>query len=241
MKRLLAVLILGLLVVAALPAALAETERWDRSKAWELRKSGQVRVIHASPDAPAVDVWANGAPLFENAPFTGITPFKAVPAGSYNVQVVPAGATSPVVVDADLRLQRAREYTVVAAGTLDMIEPVVIEDRIQYTPKWRSKVRVGHFSPDAPAVDIAVKDGPVLIRDLEFQEVSDYLRLHPGTYDLEVRVAGTETVALELPDVTVDGGKRYTALAVGQLSENTLQALLTEDGKQFRFTRFGRH
>ncbi|MGD8735495.1 MAG: DUF4397 domain-containing protein, partial [Anaerolineae bacterium] len=35
----------------------------------------RVRVVHASPDAPAVDVWVNGAVAFSNAPFEGITDY----------------------------------------------------------------------------------------------------------------------------------------------------------------------
>jgi hypothetical protein len=64
----------------------------------------RVRVVHASPDAPAVDILVNDGAAFENLSFEGISDFVEVPAGTYNVKVVPAGATTPVVFEADLEL-----------------------------------------------------------------------------------------------------------------------------------------
>jgi hypothetical protein len=73
-----------------------------------------------------------------------------------------------------------------------------------------------HASPDAPAVDIAVADGgPVLFSNISFKEIGDYLPVDAGTYDLEVRVAGTETVALEVPGLTLNDGTVYTVFAMG--------------------------
>ncbi len=86
----------------------------------------RVRVVHASPDAPAVDVWVDGTRVFENIAFEDITDFAEVPAGSYNVQVVPAGETMPVVIEADLTLDAMTDYTVVATDDLADITPIIL-------------------------------------------------------------------------------------------------------------------
>jgi hypothetical protein len=80
----------------------------------------------------------------------------------------------------------------------------------------KAHVRFVHASPDAPAVDIAVADGgPVLFSNVAFKGVGDYLPVDAGTYDLEVRVAGTENVALEVPGLTLNDGTVYTVFAMG--------------------------
>jgi hypothetical protein len=61
-----------------------------------------VRVAHLSPDAPPVDVLVNGARVVSGAAFGDATGYLALPAGSARVQVVPAGASTPVVIDATL-------------------------------------------------------------------------------------------------------------------------------------------
>jgi hypothetical protein len=178
----------------------------------------RVRVVHASPDAPAVDVLVNGAKAFTNAPFKGITGYAPLAAGSYKVQVVPTGATTPVVIDATLDLKANTDYTVVAMGKLANIGPVVLVDNNAAPAAGKAHVRIVHASPDAPAVDIALKGGAVLFKNLAFKAASEYLPVDAGTYDLEVRAAGTTTVALPLPGIKLEAGKIYTFFAMGLLS-----------------------
>jgi hypothetical protein len=190
-----------------------------------------IRVIHASPDAPNVDVLVNDAAAFENLAFTGVTDYSALPADTYNVKVVPAGATEPVVIEADLTLNPAITYSVLAVNDLANIEPLVLIDDNSADPD-NARVRFVHASPNAPAVDIALADGgPVLFGDIEFKEVGDYLAVAPGTYDLEARLAGTNTVVLDIPGVQLMAGRVYTAYAMGFVNgDPALQAVLSVDG-----------
>jgi hypothetical protein len=174
----------------------------------------RVRVVHASPDAPAVDVWVNDGVAFSNAPFKGITDYAALDLGTYNIKVVPTGATEPVVIEADLTLE-ANDYTVVAVGLLENIEPLVLVDNNATPAEGKAHVRFVHASPDAPAVDIAVKGGPILFSNVAFKEIGDYLPVDAGTYDLEVRLAGTDTVALEVPGLALTAQTVYTVFAMG--------------------------
>ncbi|MDG6224179.1 MAG: DUF4397 domain-containing protein [Candidatus Thermoplasmatota archaeon] len=199
--------------------------------------SARVRAVHLSPDAPAVDIWVNGNLAVSNLAFGEYTPYLTVPfnkgGSSYNIQVVPTGQTSPIVINADVVLKPVRDYTIVAVGKLSEIEPLVIEDLRPVRPIFRSWVRFVHASPDAPAVDIAVKDGPVLFPDVSFGDVERYLSVKAGTYDLEVRLAGTETVVLSVDDVSLMKRTSYTVFATGLVSPGTgepsLGALLVKD------------
>lgn len=189
----------------------------------------RVRVVHASPDAPAVDVLVNDGVAFANAPFKGITGYASLDTGTYNVKVVPTGAKEPVVIQADLALE-AKDYTVVAVGTLDKIEPLVLVDNNSAPAAGKAHVRFVHASPDAPAVDIAVKGGPVLFSNVAFKQVGDYLPVDAGTYDLEVRLAGTTTVALDVPGLALQPGTVYTVFAMGLAGgEPTLTAVPSVD------------
>jgi LPXTG-motif cell wall-anchored protein len=175
----------------------------------------RVRVVHASPDAPAVDVWVNGEVAFSNAPFKGITDYAELAPASYQVQVSPTGATEPIVIDATLDLAADTDYTVVAVGQLANIEPLVLVDNNSAPAAGKAHVRFVHASPNAPAVDIAVTGGPVLFSNVPFKGTGDYLPVDAGTYDLEARIAGTETVALSVPGVMLQEGNVYTIFAMG--------------------------
>jgi hypothetical protein len=191
----------------------------------------RVRVVHASPDAPAVDVWVNGAVAFSNAPFKGITNYASLDPASYQVKVTPTGASTPVVIDATLDLAADTDYTVVAVGKLADIEPLVLVDNNATPAAGKAHVRFVHASPDAPAVDIAVKGGPVLFSNVPFKGVGDYLPVDAGTYDLEVRLAGTTTVALEVPGVKLDSQVVHTIFAMGLAGDGTLTAVPSVDAQ----------
>ncbi len=180
----------------------------------------RVRVVHASPDAPAVDVWVEGSLVFENVAFEDITDLVEVPAGTYNVQVVPHGSTMPVVIEADLDLAAATDYTVVATDFLANITPIIMTAGGGTPADGNAWVRFFHGSPDAPAVDIAVAGGgPVLFSDEAFQEFSEYVEVPAGSYDLDVRIAGTMDVALSLTGVMVGDGDVVTAYATGLVAD----------------------
>jgi hypothetical protein len=191
----------------------------------------RARVVHASPDAPAVDVWVNGSVAFSNAPFQGITDYAELPPGSYQVQVSPTGATEPIVIDAMLDLAADTDYTVVAVGQLASIEPLVLIDNNGAPAPGKAHVRFVHASPDAPAVDIAVANGgPILFANIPFKGVGDYLPVDAGTYDLEARIAGTDTVALSVPGVALADGTVYTIFAMGLAGgEPALTAVASAD------------
>jgi len=188
-----------------------------------------LRVAHLSPDAPAVDVLVNGEVALSGVSFPEFSDYLAVPAGEYRIQVTPAGANDVVVIDATLTLESGGVYTVAATGLLAHgdLQPLVIGDQV--TTSSRSNVRFIHLSPDAPGVDIAVAGGDVVFPDVTFREGSGYAELPGGTYDLEVRVAGTQTVALPVPGVTIMDGMNYTIYAIGLLSDGSLAALPVVD------------
>jgi len=81
--------------------------------------AGEARVtVRHTAAAPTVDVLANGAALFTQLS----NPNGAsadVPAGIYSVEVVPTGATGPVVFQSDVTLAAGASTIVYAIGSLD--------------------------------------------------------------------------------------------------------------------------
>lgn len=200
--------------------------------------TAHVRVLHASPDAPAVDVYLDDkiVDALTNVPFGVISDYLKVPAGAHNVKVYATGTTSSPVIDADLTLAAGKAYTVAATGAVADIKAQVLQDDPKPVAS-KAKVRVVHFSADAPAVDIATAGSAVdeaVVKNLAYPDATDYLALPGGTYDLEVRLAGETTVALALPNVKVQDGRAYSVFAVGSAASpavggNALQAVVAVD------------
>ncbi len=189
-------------------------------------EQARIRVVHASPDAPNVDVWVNGAVAVSNLAFNDATDYIALPAGDYDIAVTPTGGTAAdAVIEATLTLAAGKDYTVAAVGQVAEIEPLVLEDNNTAPAAGKAHIRVVHASPDAPAVDVAVAGGPVLIENLAFPAASDYLPVDAGTYDLDVRPTGTETVAIDINGFMAEDGTVYTVFATGLAGDGSLGVL----------------
>jgi hypothetical protein len=189
-----------------------------------------LRVVHASPDAPAVDVWLDGSLAISNLAFGEASDYANLPAGEYDVVVVPAGEEEPRVIEATLTLSPGQNYTVAAIGLLEDIQALVLMDNITVPAAGTAHVRFVHLSPDAPAVDVAVTGGDVLFGNVAFSGFTDYSPVPASTYNLEVRLAGTDTVALPLPGVNLEEGTVYTVFAMGLAAgDPDLQAVIVVD------------
>ncbi len=186
------------------------------------QSDAQLRVIHASPDAPAVDVYVDGDLTLENVPFFTASQYLNLPAGTYRLQVTPNGASpDDAVIDAEATLESGTAYTVAATGLVANIQPTIIVDDLSAPADGQAKVRVYHFSPDAPAVDVRLADGTVLISSLAFPDASEYLEVPAGSYDLQVTPAGAEDVVIDLPGTTLEAGNIYSVFATNELASIT--------------------
>jgi hypothetical protein len=193
-----------------------------------------VRVGHFSADAPNVDVYADGAAILTDVPFGALSDYRYVPAGTYQIQVVPTGASlaeGPIVIDAPLTFEAGTLTTVAATNELASITPVVLADKAANPRADGARVRVVHLSANAPAVDIApdgAKRDGAIFKDLEFGKAKGYKNVPAGEVDLDIRAAGQRAKAFDIPALTLEDGKAYSAIAFGQFPDS-FDVLLVEE------------
>lgn len=199
----------------------------DNGTTPEPMSKAMVKVVHASPDAPGVDLLVDDAVAGTNLMFPKNTGYLEVDAGTRNVKVNVTG-TSTTVIEADLDLMEDKSYSVFAINTVSDLAPLVLEDNLTLPADGNAHVRFIHLSPDAPSVDITLTDGTAIFGDVEFSEHIDFTPLPADTYDLQVRVHGTDTVVLELPGIALMNQKIYTVFAKGLVSGSGMQALGAE-------------
>jgi hypothetical protein len=183
-----------------------------------MAQNANVRAVHASPDAPNVDIRVNGAlpaPL-SNVPFKAASPYLSVTPGTYNFQVTPAGLAAPVVINADVPLASNTTYTVAAMNVLSAIQPVVfVDDNTQNG--LAARVRFIHASPNTPTVSVGLAGGgATLFSNVSFTQSGGYISVPGGSYNLEVRTSvGGSPVTLALPTLSLSNNQVYTVWAMG--------------------------
>ncbi len=168
--------------------------------------TASARVIHLSPDAPAVDVTLDGPAVvpITDLEFTESTPFADVPAGTYDAVVELAGTDTVVLVVQDIELMADTAYTAVAFDTAANIQALLLVDELTGVPAGNVRVRAVHTAPALGQVDVyAVAAGALLplYTDLDFGEVGQYLEVPAAATTLGVDVDddGTPDATFAIP------------------------------------------
>jgi hypothetical protein len=210
--------------------------------------SAYVKVIHASPGAPNVDVKVGGSFAAQNLAFgSASSAYAKVGAGTKRTTAVYAtGQDSKPLLSANQDLLKNQYYTVIALNTPAKLQAQILNDDDTAPNSGNIKIRVVHGSPSAGTVDVYVTAPGVNIDDpknpvkpvltgFTFGTVTPYLQVPAGTYEFRVTPTGNPSVvAIDTGSagVTVPAGAIFTAVALDpnpNTSGSTFSLLLTQD------------
>ena len=194
------------------------------------KENARVLVVHASPDAPGVDLLVDNKKVNASAlNYPNNTGYLDLEAGNRNIKVNATG-TSNTVINADVALTKDMNYSVFAYDMVSAIKPLIVMDNLAAPANGKAHIRFLHLSPGAPAVTVGVLNGSTFVplfsnRSFETAATAtanqNFTPVDAGTYTVQVRVAGTETVVLTVPDVPLQNGKIYTVFARGIVGNQT--------------------
>jgi len=105
-----------------------------------------VQILHASPDAPAVDVLVAGEEALSAVDYKDSSGWINLDAGTYSVEVqgILPGGNATVIGPADLAFDADTINTVVALNEVQNIEPVVLTQPATAVPAGAARVWVLH-------------------------------------------------------------------------------------------------
>ena len=195
----------------------------------------ELRVTHASPDAPAVNVYVDGALALEAVEYkqsSGLIPFDQPTTIEVEVRgILPDGSEVTVIGPADITVEEGVRTDIVAydtlfddAGALNIkpriLDPVTIEEGITDV-----RVSVLHAAPQVGPVDIYVTaPGDDLANttpiDADFGDAAGPVALEAAT-DYQVRITpdGDTTVVYDSGTLNLPAGTELLLIAV----ENTFK------------------
>jgi hypothetical protein len=190
----------------------------------DVNSGADLRVVHAVADAPAVDVFVDGAatPAVDMLSFGDVTGYLNLAEGAHTVTVAADADNDVVVIDnAAVDLGIGMSYSALAVGSLtsNMIEPLVLVEQTRRVAT-EAKLTVTHAAYSAPEVDVYltssadISDATPVLEDVPFKVSSGSLSVPPGTYTISVTVANTKDVAIGPLEVTLGASGIYGVAAV---------------------------
>lgn len=193
----------------------------------------RVRLVHASPDAPPVDVSVGGEVVVSGLAFGEEASIPVEAAGDYAVEIAAAGNDtetnetgtneSAVLFSENVTLEAGTDYTIAAAGEVTpgastAFEPLVLVENETTVGEGETAIGLVHLSPDAPAVDVTDNaTGEVIFENVTYRNATEQFVLPAGEYTLDVRVESetNDGEVVDSFDVSLSSGTTYTAFAIG--------------------------
>ncbi|MDQ3239057.1 MAG: DUF4397 domain-containing protein [bacterium] len=191
--------------------------------------TSNVRFVHASPDAPAVDLYVDDKRLLAGNSYKNISRYLSISAGRHTFKLYPTSAkgSGTPVISAELDLNKGWDYTIAASGKLANIQAKVFSDNLNIPTSGKSKVRVYHLAPNAPAINIAQKGGDTIVRGLSFPNATEYQEVDSKVYNLEVQNAQDNKVLLSIPSTNLTKNSVSSVFAFGLVNETPALSVVT--------------
>jgi len=190
--------------------------------------AARVAVLHLAPfadslDGTAVNIVINGNTTFENVRFTDFVPYTELPAGAYEIDIVPVGASDPAM-SATFNLADGVDYSVFAIGngSTQALELTALVDDNSAPAAGNAKIRIVHAAPfaaDLAATEVSIRTagGDVVagLVGVPYKANSGYLELPAGTYDLKVASNDGSVNYIDPLPADIPAGAILTLFAIG--------------------------
>lgn len=183
-----------------------------------------------SPDAPAVNITYGTTPIAGGMPYSKYTAYVQVQAGTSKLQVTDATG-STTYADVNVSPEEGNYYSAFLIDSVKQMKIAFIKDELTNVSADSVKIRFLNFSPNASAVDLAVKDGDVIFSNRNFndQDLSPdnkkFIELKAGNYNLIIKEAGTSSIIAGPTLYTLEGGGTYTIFLKGFVGGTSEKAL----------------
>lgn len=226
------------LVLLALP--------WLAAPALAGNRPATVFITHGIPGANGfpVDISVSGPggirACLPAVTFTTVAGPWNIPAGTYTVAIRPASRTAcsaaPVLGPVDVPFESGEDAAIVAHLTANG-QPTAGKYAVDLRPAGFGKARVNVFHlAAAPAVDIAVTRGSRTALELTDVENGDSAAagFRPGSYQVSISPAGSETPVFGPVDVRFRPFAAYLVFAIGSLNDGSFTLATSQTWVRWR-------
>jgi hypothetical protein len=168
----------------------------------------QVRVIDASPDAPALDIHQNASVGLYNIGFGTVSSYIPITPGAYTHSAYTAG-TQQRLAAVRGTFSTGNQYTVLAGNVAASLQMSVLKDQSTPAPAGQVALRFLDQTTRAGAVDVYLLPGGSSFAGLlplataaTFGSNTGYINTPSGTYSIIAFPAGTIPLAAVTPAFT---------------------------------------
>ena len=190
--------------------------------------NANLSVVNGSPNSPAINFyWTNNK--FNSVPlvYGNTTGYRTLTSGLRDVQVK-ASLTNKLLATGKIQVKQDSSYSLFIYEANNAVTTVIAEDDLSLPSAGNAKIKLVNLSAGLSSADLFVTDGPELASSISFGSIGDDIELKAGTYNFDLRLHGTGTLLLNIPNVKLNNGGIYTIWSSGTVNGSGTSALSTQ-------------
>ncbi len=184
-------------------------------------------IYNASPTPATYDVFLDDTKINTAAlPLGGNMAYFQKVTGSYTVKFTVAGRTESLF-SKTIALPASTYATYFLIGKPTAFEGLLITDDLSGTSTTNGFIRFINLSPDAPALDLVVRNGSTLTTNKAYKAASGFAQLAAGTYAFDIKNPTTGTVIASVENVIIGTSGYYNVIVRGLLNPTASESGLS--------------
>ena len=183
-----------------------------------------VRLLHAMPRGPKVDVYIDGTKKFNDADFGSLSKYLALPAGYHSFSIVTNAENNQperTLLSRARTLRGGSYYTVGPYGVKEQPKLLAFSDSSGGLQADTARLTLFHLSPGAPPFDVfAVTQTGRTYRLATHLKYGQIRAVYVPPVPMTIRFMVGRSVYKTVTDVSPRAATKYAAFALGRVGQN---------------------
>ena len=186
---------------------------------------GTIRFLNAAIGYMPFVISVNNRTAVDTLEYAEVSEYGRISSGYQTITV--SGRNGYIYISKQIRVNVGATMTVAIVNTAGGLNLVEINDAPCYTPMGGSCIRVSNLSHNAGPLTLSTYSGNVVFRNVNFMEVTNYVRVVPARY--EIFVSNPNEVLLST-EITARSNSQYTIYMFNwNESPTAIRTLIIED------------
>ncbi|MDX5337692.1 MAG: DUF4397 domain-containing protein [Cyclobacteriaceae bacterium] len=185
-----------------------------------LPPTAYVSIYQGSPDAPALDIFANANKVNrEPMQFSQVLAYNAFYPGNRDFRFSPYNSATSLL-EKDFKLAADSVYSLFVVNESTQLDAILVKDEWEEPSADKSQLRLIHLSPDTEAVHLKINNAATpIVSNAAYKSNSDFIEITPGKSTLTISLAGSGETLLTSGSLDLKGNRVYTLVLRGLKSQ----------------------
>jgi hypothetical protein len=181
-----------------------------------------VSIYQGSPDAPAMDIFANANKVNrEPMNFSEALAYNQFYPGNRNFRFSPSNSATSLF-EKNFRLSADSVYSVFVLNKSVNLDAILVKDVWKDPNAEKAQLRLVHLSPDTEGVKLVLNQGTTpIIASTAYKSVSNFVEIPKGNATLVLKSADTDQTLITSGTLELKGNRVYTLIVRGLKAETT--------------------